>query len=441
MATQATGGRINQDFVDANPESQVLHARARDALAGGVTHDVRIHEPFPVMIERASGSRKWDVDGNEYVDYTMGHGALVLGHTHPIPTNAAIEQLQRGTHYGASHELEIEWAEQVRSMMPSVERIRFTGSGTEATLMAIRLARAHTGRDRIVKFQYHFHGWHDYSHIAQSDPLDVPMSPGIPQAVQDTVTAIPTDLDRVREELAKGDVAALLIEPTGAAWGAMPVEASFVQALPALCREHGTVFVLDEVVTGFRLAPGGAQQLYDIKPDLTTMAKILAGGLPGGGVGGRADILERLEMRGDPAWDRGQRMAHPGTFNANPVSAAAGVAVLQHIADGAVHAQMDAVAARLRKEIQDVFDRHDLGALMYGESSYFHVSMTGTPMRNGLAGAAGAGLRRALHTHGVHIMTGGGLLSAVHTDEDIGRTVEAFEASVQDLEADGLVAS
>ncbi len=441
MATQATGGRIEQDFVAANPGSQALHARAQDVIAGGVTHDVRLHEPFPVMVERAKGSRKWDIDGNEYVDYTMGHGALVLGHAHPIPTEAAIAQLQRGTHYGASHELEIEWAEQIRSMVPSVERIRFTGSGTEATLMAIRLARAHTGRDRIVKFEYHFHGWHDYSHIAQSEPLDVPMSPGIPQAVQDTVTAIPADLDRVREELAKGDVAAVITEPTGAAWGAVPVEPAFVKALPALCREHGTVFILDEVVTGFRLSPGGAQRLYGIKPDLTTMAKILAGGLPGGAVGGRADILARLEMRGDPSWDRGQRMAHPGTFNANPVSAAAGVAVLRHIADGAVHAQMDATAARLRKEIQDVFDRHDLGALMYGESSYFHISMTGTPMRNGLAGAAGAALRRALHTHGVHIMTGGGLLSAVHSDEDIDRTIEAFEASVQDLEADGLVSA
>lgn len=439
MATDATDSRIDRDFIKAHPGSKVLQARAQNFIAGGVTHDVRVHDPFPVMIERAQGSRKWDVDGNEYVDYTMGHGAVVLGHAHPIPTQAAIEQLQRGTHYGASHELEIEWAEQVHSMVPSVERIRFTSSGTEATLLALRLARAHTGRDRIVKFNYHFHGWHDYLHIAQSDPLDVPMSPGIPQAVQDTVTAIPTDLDRVREELTKGDVAAVIIEPTGASWGSIPVEAEFVQALPNLCKEHGAVFILDEVVTGFRLSPGGAQRLLDITPDLTTMAKILAGGLPGGGVGGRADILERLEMRGDPPWDRGERVAHPGTFNGNPLSAAAGVAVLRHIADGAVHTHMDALAGRLRKDIQDVFDRHDLGALVYGESSYFHVSMSGTPVRNGMAGAAGLALRRALHTHGIHILTGGGIVSAVHTNEDVDRTTEAFEASVQDLEMDGLV--
>ena len=170
------------------------------------------------MVERAEGSRKWDVDGNEYVDYTMGHGALILGHAHPIPTEAAIAQLSRGTHYGASHEIETEWAEQVCAMVPSVERVRFTGSGTEATLMAMRLARAHTGRERVVKFHYHFHGWHDYAHVAQSDPLDIPMSAGIPQAVQDTVTGIPPDLDCVRAELSKGDVAALIVEPTGAGW-------------------------------------------------------------------------------------------------------------------------------------------------------------------------------------------------------------------------------
>ena len=178
-----------------------------------------------------------------------------------------------------------------------------------------------------------------------------------------------------------------------------------------------------------------------MRPDLTTMAKILAGGLPGGCVGGRADILKRLEMRGDPSWDRGQRMAHPGTFNGNPLSAATGLAVLRHIADGAVHAQIDATTARLRREVQDVFDRHDLGAIAYGESSYWHVSMDGTPSRGGMSGNDGAGLRRALHSHGVHIMTSGGLVSSAHTDEDIDRTVEAFESSVRDLEADGLVRS
>ena len=439
VATQATGGRIDQVFVDGNPGSRELYARARRVIAGGVTHDVRVHSPFPVMVERAEGSRKWDVDGNEYIDYTMGHGALILGHAHPVPTQAAIAQLSRGTHYGASHEIETAWAELICELMPSVERVRFTGSGTEATLMAMRLARAHTGRERIVKFHYHFHGWHDYAHVAQSDPLDVPMSAGIPQSVQDTVTGIPTDLDRVREELAKGDVAGLIVEPTGAGWGAVPLAPAFVKALPDLCREHGTVFILDEVVTGFRLSPGGYQALHDVTPDLTTMAKVLAGGLPGGCVGGRADILQRLELRGDPRWDRGQRMAHPGTFNGNPLSAATGVAVLRHIADGAVHAQIDAQTERLRRGIQDVFDRHDLGAIAYGESSYFHVAMDGTPSRSGMSGDDGAALRRALHSHGVHIMTSGGLLSTAHTDEDIDQTIEAFDASVRDLEADGLV--
>ena len=438
MGDDSANGAIEQSFATRHAGSGALHARARQALAGGVAHDTRIQAPFPIMTARAKGARKWDVDGNEIVDYTMGHGALILGHGHSVAVDAAREQLEIGTHYGAGHELEIRWAEQIKRLVPSIQRVRFHSSGTEATHMAMRLARAHTGRDRIVKFLGHFHGWHDYATVAVEEPYDVPTSAGVPAATQGTITALPTDLDVVGEELAKGDVAAVIVEPSGAGWGALPIEPSFIEGLRSLTTEHDAVLILDEVVTGFRMSPGGFQVMAGVTPDLTTMAKIVAGGLPGAAVGGSAEIMGRLEKRGDPAWDRGQRIAHPGTYNANPVSAAAGAAVLDFLADGHVHAHIDTLGEQLRQGLQAAFDRHDVGALVYGETSYFHISLSGQPAKSGLGGAAGDALGQALLNQGIHLISGGGFTSATHTEEDIDQTVAAFDAAIGAVSAEGL---
>ncbi len=441
MSAATATGAVEQSFASQHADSSAAHVRARAALAGGVTHDTRLHAPFPIIVSHAQGARKWDVDGNEYVDYTMGHGALILGHGHPVMVAAVRGQIDRGTHYGAGHELEIRWAEQIARMVPSIELVRFFSSGTEATHMAMRLARAHTGRDRIVKFQGHFHGWHDYATVGVEQPFEIPTSAGVPAATRSTITALPTDLELVRAELARGDAAAVIVEPNGAGWGAVPVERAFVQGLRRLTAEHDTLLILDEVVSGFRMSPGGFQVPAGITPDLTTMAKIVAGGLPGAAVGGRADVMARLEKRGEAAWDRGQRIAHPGTYNGNPLSAAAGRAVLEHIADGAVHRQIDALGERLRQDLQEVFDRHDVGALVYGETSYFHVSLSGRPAKAGLAGAAGAALGQALLNEGVHLISNGGFVSAAHTDADIAQTVTAFDAAVGAVAAEGLFAA
>ena len=430
---------VDQAYRAGRERSAALFERATRSIAGGVTHDIRHHEPFPIFATRAQGAHKWDVDGNEYVDYTMGHGALLLGHSHPVPTEAVMEQIPKGTHPGASHELEVRWAELICQLIPSAQRVRFHSSGTEATQMAMRLARANTGRDRIVKFHYHFHGWHDYATVAVEDPLDTPSSAGVPAATRSTITALPADHQAVRDELVKGDVAAVIVEPSGAGGGRLPLDAAFARGLRALCDEHDTLLILDEVITGFRMSPGGFQLLHGVTPDLTTMAKIVAGGLPGAAVAGRADLMDRLEFRGAPGWNRGERVAHPGTFNANPLSASAGVAVLQHIADGAVHAQVNNAAERLRGELQTVFDSHDVGALIYGETSYWHASLSGKPERNGLAGPAGAALKRALLNHGVHVQGTGGFVSSEHTDEDIDRTVAALDAGIRDITAEGLL--
>ena len=438
MSADSANGAIEQSFTSQHAGSAALRARACEALAGGVAHDTRIQAPFPIMAARAQGPRKWDVDGNEYIDYTMGHGALILGHGHPVAVDAARTQLELGTHYGAGHELEVRWAEEIKRLKPSIERVRFHSSGTEATHMAMRLARAHTGRDRIVKFEGHFHGWHDYATVGVEAPFEIPTSAGVPVAAQSTITALPTDLDLVRDELTKGDVAAVIVEPSGASWGALPIDPTFIEVLRGLTTEHDAVLILDEVVTGFRMSPGGFQVMAGVTPDLTTMAKIVAGGLPGAAVGGRAEIMDRLEKRGDPGWDRGQRIAHPGTYNANPVSAAAGTAVLEFLAGGAVHRHIDALGEQLRQGLQAAFDNHDVGALVYGETSYFHISLTGRPEKNGVSGAAGEALGQALLNHGVHIMSGGGFTCAGHTDDDIEQTVAAFDAAIGDVAAEGL---
>ena len=260
--------------------SRALAARAATVFPSGVTHDARAFSPFPIYVERAAGPRKWDVDGNEYVDYIGGHGALLLGHNRPEVMDAVREALKRGTHFGASHELEIEWGQQVIDMVPCAERVRFTSSGTEATMMALRLARAYTGRERVVKLDDHFHGWHDLVVGRLGADEARPHSVGVPDGFYDSLTIVPSgDVAAVTQALAARDVAAVILEPTGAHWGTHPLQASYLQELRRLTKETGTLMIMDEVITGFRMAPGGASQRYGVTTDLSSFAKIVAGGM------------------------------------------------------------------------------------------------------------------------------------------------------------------
>ena len=259
-------------------------------------------------------------------------------------------QILRGTHLGASTDEEMRWAKAIKALMPAVEKVRFNSSGTEATLMAMRLARAYTGKNKVVKLQDHFHGWHDYA-MAGSDRS----APGIPDASMGTMVIVPPgDLGAVEDALNRDDdIAALILEPTGAHMGQMTFDVPvYLKGLRELTAQHGVVLIFDEVVTGFRASPGGVQERYGIRPDLTTMAKIVAGGLPGGAVGGKADIIDMIAHRGDPEWDNVRRVYHPGTFNANPLSAAAGAAALELIASEPVNEHADAMADRLKAGFQ-----------------------------------------------------------------------------------------
>jgi glutamate-1-semialdehyde 2,1-aminomutase len=432
---------IAETYRAKHPTSAKLAERARRSIPGGITHDIRHLVPFPVYIDRAAGSRKWDVDGHEYIDYWMGHGALFLGHGHPAVVAAVQAQMARGTHLGASHELEVRWAELVNRLVPSAELTRFTMSGTEATHLAMRVARAYTGRPRIVKLTGHFHGWHDGAVAGVNPPYEVPMSAGVPGATMDqTIICPPNDVKAVESALQRGDVAAVILEPAGGQAGTTPTLPGYLQELRAVTARHGVVLIFDEVITGFRYAPGGAQEYFGVTPDLTTLAKIVAGGLPGGALAGQREIMSMLAFRGDPDWDRSQRVAHAGTFNANPLSATAGVATLELCADASLQARASKAGEELRRGLAEAMKRVGVPGTCYGEASIYHVSFEGRP---GLAGFDRPRkgphyhlLRCALLNEGVDCSANHGWVSAVHRDEDIERTVGAYERAFRALAAD-----
>ena len=305
MSATLPNATLTSAYAAMTPGSAAFARRARELLPSGISHDSRHFDPHPLYINRALGPIKWDVDGNKYVDYFGGHGALLLGHNHPTVMEAVHTALDRGTHFGACHELEVRWAELITQMVPSAERVRFTSSGTEATLMALRLARAFTGREKLVRFRGHFHGWHDHMTSGHTSHFDGTPTAGVTGGVADNVLLCdPNDFDGVTRLFANHkDVAAVIIEPTGANFGRMPVLPSFLRLLRDLTAAAGTVLVFDEVVTGFRVSPGGAQQELGITPDMTTLAKIVAGGLPGGAVTGRKDIMDWLDFHAN----KGQR--------------------------------------------------------------------------------------------------------------------------------------
>ena len=448
---------IAERFEQLHPDSRKLHRRALTLFPDGVTHDIRAQTPFPLYVTHASGSRKWDVDGNEIIDYVMGHGSLLLGHQHPSIVEAVQAQAARGTHYGASHELEIRWAELVQRLVPSAERLRFTSSGTEATMMALRLARAFTGREKIVRLREHFHGWNDSVTGQPADEGSLPTSPGIPAGALEASIVIPqNDEAALARTFADhgSEIAAVIFEATGAHWGQDPIDRDYVARLRDATRGAGALLIFDEVITGFRVSPGGAQAVYGITPDLTTMAKILGGGLPGGCVAGRADVFEQIAMTADGRY-AGGRVQHPGTYNANPLSAAAGGACLALIADGAAQQAAAATAANIARALNAVFREEGVAGCVYGQSSMLHVALgmdeqppdgyswgwcaLPSPPPH-VSGEASEALRNGVLNEGIDLMAGGMMVSSAHTADDVDRTVSAFRATLRAMRDERLLA-
>lgn len=385
------------------------------------------------------------MEGREYIDYMMGSAAMMIGHSHPDVVAAIKRQAELGTFFATVHALEIEWAELVQRLVPSAERVRFVGSGTEATMLAFRVARAYSKRPKVLRFQGHFHGWHDYGALGMKAPYDKFPSHGIPEEIANTVVVAPADSGQV-EKLLKSDdrIGAIIIEPSGANWGSVPVKDQFLHDLRALADKYNCVLIFDEIITGFRWSPGGKQALLNIKPDLTTMAKVVAGGMPGGALGGREEIMRLLDPNVmvdglQPA------VIHRGTFNGSPLVAAAAVATLNIIATGEPQRQANAVAALMRAGMQTVLDEHQVDALVYGEASTFHVYFDKGARRSSIYDISPESVRRlkrdtldvyrlGLRARGVDFMSyTGGLTSLAHVEADVAPSLEAFRGAIQDL--------
>jgi len=436
-----TGEDLIEEYRRTHQGSEELHERAVKNFAGnGATHAVRVLDPFRPYITRAQGSRKWDIDGNEYIDYLMGHGALILGHGHPAVVQAVQEQMAKGVHYGENHELEVELAELIKTMMPAAERVAFFSCGQEANMMAIRLGRIFTGRKQVLRFQENFHGW--------ADELAHEGSPGI---VADEVNVIPfNDLNKVEEELAKKEYAVLLTEGGGAyVNGRVPIDVEFARALPDLTKKYGTVWVLDEVVTGFRDAPGGWQSVVGVRPDLTTLGKCVGGGLPIGAVVGRADIMEAFNPKAPPE----RRIPHTGTWNATPLLCSAGVAACRLYQSGEPQKKARQIADYLRKRGNRVLKERDISGRLYSRS-VVHLYLgpidfepcddTVPPTRDmkKLMNPAMEPVYTRLCLHllqrGIAVAPKGFyVLSAAHTTEDIDQTIDAFRDSLDAMIEEG----
>jgi len=435
--------------------SERLAQEARELFPNGVTHDSRILEPYGIYVERAHGPHKWDVDGNRYVDFFGGHGALLLGHNQPAVAEATSRAAAAGTHYGANHPAEVRWAQAVQRMVPSAERVRFTSSGTEATLMAVRLARAYTGRRRLLRFRGHFHGWHDQMTSGYSSHFDGAPTAGVLQSVSEqSVLVDPGDIAGVRAALAgTHELAAVILEPTGSSFGQVPLSTAFLQELRAETERAGVLLIFDEVVTGFRVSQGGAQAASGVRPDLTSLAKILAGGLPGGAVAGRRDILDHLDLAASRSAGR-EKIQHQGTYNANPVSAAAGLAALELIEAFDPGKRADASAARLRHGMNEAIAAEGLSWAVYGTSSGFHTFLNpdGLPIEPGSFDPAqhdwhalkaqpaelARKLRLALLINGVDVNSRlGGFLSSTHEPDDVDHAVEAFAEAIRMVRSEG----
>lgn len=443
---------IDDLFQAANPHSARLFDTQRRVVAGAYTHLARQLSPFPLFIQENVGARKHDIDGHEYIDYWLGHGAMLLGHAHPAVTEAISEQARRGLHAGGETELGAQWASLIQEMVPSADKVRFFSSGGEATQMAIRVARAYTGKDRIIKFDPSFHGWHDAAAIGGA--ADVPLPPGVPRVVGETVTVLPLNdlaaLDRAL--VADGDVAAVLVEPGGAFSDTVLSDPKFLRGMRQLTTERGVVLIFDEVVTGFRYARGGAQEFFDVIPDLTTLGKIIGGGLPAGALVGSDQIMELFEWRPDEQWERHRMIAHTGTWNAQPVLAAAGTATLRLVRDTDAVARAAALTQRLIAGFNAVFADCEVKAFAYGRSSIFKVCPGEPPpmvagdfstaAADGAQLSAGWGplgqvLRKAMILEGVDLMRTNGFLSAAHTDDDIEMTCQALSRALGRMRREG----
>lgn len=418
--------------------SRELFERAKRVLAGGVNSPVRAFSPYPFYTERAEGSKMWDVDGNRYIDYCMGYGPLLFGHAPTFLRQAIADQLEAGWLYGTPTEGEVELAERLCKYYPSIDVVRLVSTGTEATMGALRIARGYTQKSKIIKIEGGFHGAHDAVLVkAGSGALThgVPDSQGVPNEFTRNTLQVPfNDAEALSDVLDanRDEVAALIIEPVMGNVGPVLPEDGYLEEVRGLTREHDVVLIFDEVITGFRLALGGAQQHYGVVADMTTLGKVLGGGLPIGVIGGRREIMETVAPQG--------KVYQAGTFNANPLSVRAGLAITSRLEDGEVHRRLSDAGRMLREHLEDVVHTLGLPYSVVGIGSMFKLFFGDEPKSYTQAKACDAAgyltLFRCMLEEGVFLPPSQfetNFISYAHTDEDIEKTVLAYERCLKKI--------
>ena len=422
--------------------SQQLYEQARKLIPGGVNSPVRACKSVgadPLFIERADGCRIFDADGNSFIDYIGSWGPMILGHRHPAVVEAVTAVLERGTSFGAPIDLEIELAKLVIDAVPSVDIVRMVNSGTEATMSAVRLARGATGRDLVIKFDGCYHGHADTLLVAAGSgvaTLGIPGSPGVPEAVAKHTLSLPfNDIECIQKVMdEQGDqIACIIVEPVAGNMGMVPPADGFLQSLRQLTEKHGALLIFDEVMTGFRVALGGAQSLYGISPDLTCFGKIIGGGLPVGAYGGSLEVMENIAPQGS--------VYQAGTLSGNPIAMAAGIATLQQVMQGAFYENLEKTTRKLADGLDAAAQNAGISAKVDHVGSMLGMFFTDQEVNNfddakqcdlELFSAFYNGMRE----NGIYIAPSqfeALFVSAAHSEADINETIQAAETVLKDL--------
>jgi len=423
-------------------KSRALFEKAKKHIPGGVNSPVRAGQAVgidPPFISKANGCVIWDVDGNEYTDYVCSWGPMILGHAHPEIVNALEERVKLGTSYGAPTELEVEMADIIAEMVPSIEMVRMVNSGTEATMSAIRLARGYTGREKIIKFDGCYHGHADSLLVSAGSglaTLGIPGSPGIPQDLARHTISLPfNNLENVSQAFNKfgPEIAAIIVEPIPANMGVINPDEAFLRELRDLTHEHGALLIFDEVISGFRVAPGGAQELYGIMPDLTCLGKIIGGGLPVGAYGGKNEIMASMAPQGD--------VYQAGTLSGNPLAMAAGVTTLKILKEKSPYDELDKKGDMLFSGLKRVAEAAGVNVVINRVGSMGSLFFTDEPVTDFETAKASDDNQfksyfRSMLGQGIYLAPSpyeAAFLSTAHSEETVRKTIECASIALKNL--------
>lgn len=435
--------RFEETFINQTPVSKAMFERASRTLPGGVAGNGKFLSPYPIYVGQAQGGEFLDIDGNRYIDLLMGGGVHILGHSPEIVMHAVEEQLRKGVHYYMAAEAEVKLAEKVCQLMPHVEMVRFVNTGSEATQMALRAARAYRKRDKIAKFEGNFHGQHEMvlvSTLGAEGPYETPLpridSAGVPAASGDGVLVLPyNDAQRAVEliEQHADELGGVILEPVSAfGLGVVPAEIEFLQAVRQVTAKNDIPLIFDEVVTNFRVSLGGATEYFGIKPDLVCLGKILGGGFAIGGYGGRRDLMDKVVTPQTGLWNLNEQIFQSGCFSGNPISMTAGWVVLNELEKGKTHPSINRIASELQKGITEIGERLGFPILVNRAASFLQIHFGVKAIRNKRdqlsADKATANLfHMGMRAHGVMASYHPLFISSAHTNAHLDEILQATE--------------